>query len=296
MRTTQRVGPEVLADPGGAPSEYAVGEIQAEVNVTCRNTFLHISDDVGVEPEFVARSASAPPSVSGRGAQWRALAPGSLIKRPTIAYMSEQEGSFDTGAPAASRPAFSFSSEEPPRHPSEDAGAPGASPAQEPSDQREEEELDEASDEDDQRTTVMLRNLPEDINRNMLVDILNQEGFRASYDFVYLPLHFALQRNFGYAFINLVSSDEVRRFRRHFRGFGRWPVPRQNEAVVGYSSTFQGREANVERYRNSRLMHSSVADELRPAIYHNGERVEFPERTRRSTIPPPRPRKVKDRG
>merc|ERR1711988_700022 len=52
-------------------------------------------------------------------------------------------------------------------------------------------------------------------------------------------------------------------------------------------STCQGLDANVERYRNSPLMHHSVPEECKPAVYdYTGVEAVFPEPTK--SIPKPR--------
>merc|ERR1719189_481673 len=40
------------------------------------------------------------------------------------------------------------------------------------------------------RTTVMLRNLPDNYTRDMLIDFLETNGFGDAYDFLYLPIDF----------------------------------------------------------------------------------------------------------
>merc|ERR1711862_380377 len=55
-------------------------------------------------------------------------------------------------------------------------------------------------------TTVMLRNVPNNISRESLLALLDRSGFEGQYDFVYLPIDFARQSNLGYAFINLVAG------------------------------------------------------------------------------------------
>merc|ERR1719321_875490 len=56
------------------------------------------------------------------------------------------------------------------------------------------------------RTTVMLRNIPNNYTRAKLLELLDKEGFLACYDFIYLPMDFKRNANLGYAFLNLVSA------------------------------------------------------------------------------------------
>merc|ERR1712190_490322 len=77
----------------------------------------------------------------------------------------------------------------------------------------------------------------------------------------------------------MVTPRYAERFLEHFQGFDRWPEGDTRRAVVHMSEALQGLEEQIERYRNSPLMHPSVPDELRPAVYSRGLRVRFPEPT-----------------
>merc|ERR1719210_2751687 len=89
-----------------------------------------------------------------------------------------------------------------------------------------------ASESEGPMTTVMLRNLPEVFTRDMLLEMLDSNGFTFCYDFVDLPLDFGSRRSFGYAFVNLVSPEEACRFVEDFQGFDRWVVPCEKIADV----------------------------------------------------------------
>jgi len=106
-----------------------------------------------------------------------------------------------------------------------------------------------------ERTTLMLRNLPNDYTRSMLLSMLDEEGFAGKYDFVYLPIDFASGAGVGYAFINMVSHQDAERFRVHFTGFTRWAFPSRKVAEVAWSNPNQGLAVHIERYRNSPVMH-----------------------------------------
>lgn len=126
----------------------------------------------------------------------------------------------------------------------------------------------------------MLRNLPNDYNRSMLLSLLDEQGFAGKYDFVYLPIDFASGAGVGYAFINMVSHQAAEQFRVHFTGFTTWAFPSRKVAEVAWSNPNQGLAVHIERYRNSTVMHPSVCDEYKPALFANGFRVPFPPPTR----------------
>lgn len=138
------------------------------------------------------------------------------------------------------------------------------------------------------RTTLMFRNLPECFSRSRLEELLNQEGFRGSYDFLYTPGDHATGICCGYAFVNLVTEQAAQRFEEHFQGFSDWPEATLRRGFVQASEAVQGLEEQIERYRNSPVMHPSVHDDARPAIYRGGVRATFPS----PTVPlvPPRAR------
>lgn len=129
---------------------------------------------------------------------------------------------------------------------------------------------------DEMRTTVMLRNLPNNYARAMVLNMLDEEGFKGEFNFFYLPIDFKSCACLGYAFVNLVDPSVVPRFWRTFSGYSRWALPSRKACGVSWSGPHQGLEAHVERYRNSPVMHPSVADECKPVIFQAGQRVPFP--------------------
>jgi len=135
------------------------------------------------------------------------------------------------------------------------------------------------------RTTVMLRHLPQDLSRDQLVEILENAGFKGKFDFLYLPRHMASQGNLGYAFVNVTSPDVLPGFWAALNGFRKWPIVWKRPCKVSWSVPFQGVEEHKERYRNSRLLHSSVPDEIRPILLQDGVRVDFPPPTRALRAP-----------
>mmetsp|Transcript_37866 Transcript_37866/g.81971 ORF Transcript_37866/g.81971 Transcript_37866/m.81971 type:complete len:278 (-) Transcript_37866:145-978(-) len=138
---------------------------------------------------------------------------------------------------------------------------------------------------DGTRTTVMLRNLPNDYSREMLLALLDDEGFAGSYDFVYYPVDFHRWAGFGYAFVNMVSPAEAMRVRQVMQGFSRWEVPSQKVIDVCWGNPLQGLAACVERYRNSPVMHEAVPDKFKPVIFCSGVRMPFPPPTKRIRNP-----------
>lgn len=125
-------------------------------------------------------------------------------------------------------------------------------------------------------TTVMMRNLPNNYSRDMLLELMDSRGFAGLYDFVYLPVDFSTRSGLGYAFVNLTDAATALLFWRVFESFCDWSIPSRKVCILTWSDPIQGLDANVERYRSSPVMCETVPDEFKPAIFSQGERVHFP--------------------
>lgn len=131
-----------------------------------------------------------------------------------------------------------------------------------------------------EKTTVMLRNLPNNYTREMFLQMLDENGLKGQYDFVYLPCDFYHDANLGYAFVNMVDASAVFLAWKAFQDFSDWSLPSAKVCQVVWSGPHQGFEAHVERYRNSPLMHQNVPDVFKPMIFRNGKRQPFPKPTK----------------
>jgi len=139
-------------------------------------------------------------------------------------------------------------------------------------------------------TTIMLRNLPNDYNRDLLCELLDEEGFSGRYNFVYLPMDFQRWAGFGYAFVNMLDHEAALDAWNHLSGFSKWKVVGSNKVCeVCWGAPLQGLVAHRERYRNSPVMHPEIPDHFKPALFEDGQRISFPAPTQR--IRPPRTRR-----
>jgi len=125
------------------------------------------------------------------------------------------------------------------------------------------------------RTTLMMRNLPNSYSRAMVIAMLDEEGFAGKYDFLYLPIDFKSRAGLGYAFVNLLRPEFVDEFWKRFDGFTRWVVRSRKVCAVAWGAP-QGLEAQIERYRNSPVMHGRVPEDFKPAMFVRGKMVCFP--------------------
>jgi len=115
----------------------------------------------------------------------------------------------------------------------------------------------------------MLRNIPNKFTRDELVRIIMLKMGRASgvcFDFFYLPTDFRSRCNFGYAFINMTSGENVDKFFRLFNGanltsFAQGIVAGSSKSNPRYAkicqvsfARIQGLGENVRRLMNSPIM------------------------------------------
>lgn len=146
----------------------------------------------------------------------------------------------------------------------------------------------------DERTTVMLKNIPFHYTRDMVCAELEKRGLGDAYDYLYLPMERSSGHNFGYMFINFRSPEKCSDFAAAFHGVpvkDCFPGGKTGKLCEVRTARAQGLHANLERLRaqgwGSRL---SDREEWQPLFLGcDGRRVpleELPE----SAPPEPRPR------
>mmetsp|Transcript_56076 Transcript_56076/g.103781 ORF Transcript_56076/g.103781 Transcript_56076/m.103781 type:complete len:450 (-) Transcript_56076:124-1473(-) len=151
---------------------------------------------------------------------------------------------------------------------------------------------------DEEKTTLMLRNIPNNYTRADMLDLLDtlrdDDGVALAtrYDFFYLPIDFGSNRGKGFAFVNLVSNSDALRAWQMLDNFSGWKGSSTKcLKVVWALDEYQGLAANIEHYRNNEVMHPAWDDSVRPLVFENGVPVAFPGPTEK--IPTPRRRRGK---
>jgi hypothetical protein len=137
----------------------------------------------------------------------------------------------------------------------------------------------------DTRTTLMLRNLPNDYTRDMVIGLLNKMGLSGHFDFFYLPTDFNSNAGLGYAFVNGVTHEDALTLWKVLQGFSDWEMPSQKVLEVSWSEISQGLDAHIERYRDSSVMHPDVPQEFKPVVFQQGVPQMFPAATKQIRAP-----------
>merc|ERR1719410_707439 len=136
------------------------------------------------------------------------------------------------------------------------------------------------------RATLMIRNLPLDYTRDLLISQLDGVGFSGKYSFVYVPFDFSLRRGLGYALVSTCSRRSAKELSECLCGIR--PVgsaPEDEPCAASWSEPCRTLEEHIERYRNSPVMHERMPDEIKPAIFANGQRIAFPPPTKPIRLP-----------
>lgn len=103
-------------------------------------------------------------------------------------------------------------------------------------------------------TTVMMRNLPNKYTQQMLLEELQDAGFRfhADFDFFYLPMDHSNAANLGYCFINFNETSMANAFAAAFQG-KKMRRFNSNKTVVVMPASIQGYERNYAYYASTRV-------------------------------------------
>ncbi|XP_047306514.1 protein MEI2-like 6 [Impatiens glandulifera] len=110
------------------------------------------------------------------------------------------------------------------------------------------------------KTTLMIRNIPNQIRRHEFVDYLNKQisqqqknsdSVQIQFDFLYLPMDFRKHNNLGYAFVNFTSEAAAGRVREMLDNF-KWETYYRSVKVCKIDwGRIQGKDALVRRFVNT---------------------------------------------
>ena len=98
----------------------------------------------------------------------------------------------------------------------------------------------------------MIRNIPNKYTKEMMLKTLNK-SFKGKFDFFYLPIDFQNNCNVGYAFINFLTTENVRDFYKEFQG-KKWEKFNSEKICEVKYAKFQGSTSLFNHFKNSRVM------------------------------------------
>ena len=111
--------------------------------------------------------------------------------------------------------------------------------------------LEKIINETDQRTTLMIKNIPRNIIQSFLMEIINKK-FKNLFNFFYLPIDFIKKENAGYAFINFKNSKHIVDFYIEFNEKP-WPFCQNRKCFISYAR-IQGFRAITQHFSSSNIM------------------------------------------
>ena len=122
--------------------------------------------------------------------------------------------------------------------------------------------LEKIINETDQRTTLMIKNVPRNIMQSFLMDLINKK-FQNFFNFFYLPIDFIKKENAGYAFINFKNSKHIVDFYIEFNEKP-WPFCKNRKCFISYAR-IQGFRAITQHFSSSNIMNVDNV-EVKPYI------------------------------
>ncbi|GAB2214062.1 hypothetical protein Drorol1_Dr00018396 [Drosera rotundifolia] len=130
---------------------------------------------------------------------------------------------------------------------------------------------------EDNRTTLMIKNIPNKYTSKMLMATID-ERHQGTYDFIYLPIDFKNNCNVGYAFINMVDPNNIIPFYETFDG-KKWEKFNSEKVASLKYGRIQGKQALIAHFQNSSLMNEDKR--CQPILFHTdgpnaGEQISFP--------------------
>ena len=133
---------------------------------------------------------------------------------------------------------------------------------------------------EDKRTSIMIKNIPNKFTGELLLNIINQ-NFKNAYNIFILPADNNKNKNYGYAFINFVSSYFIPYFYSLFDG-KMWSKTNSKKICEITYSKIQGRKNLMTHYpgkivyHNENLKYNSEQKYIIPNEYKNLFNQAFP--------------------
>ncbi|MCQ2819482.1 MAG: hypothetical protein MJ252_19640 [archaeon] len=114
----------------------------------------------------------------------------------------------------------------------------------------------------DQRTTIMIKNIPRKISQKYLIMLFN-ETYEDEFNFFYLPIDFSKGINVGYAFMNFRNCRKIIQFYLEYNEKP-WPFNKKTKCYISYAR-IQGFKSIAQHFEKSNIMNQSK-EEFKPFI------------------------------
>jgi RNA recognition motif-containing protein len=135
-------------------------------------------------------------------------------------------------------------------------------------------EAEQAMQECSPRTTLVVRKLGKSSSVKEFMELLDQAGFAAQYDFVYVPRHFTKGSSFGFAILNFVNDvlasealDKIAMGALSANGA---------TLTAEWSEGTQGLSALIAKDRDNRVMEEGMPESFRPVVLSEGVPIAYP--------------------
>lgn len=116
----------------------------------------------------------------------------------------------------------------------------------------------------DFRTTLMIKNIPNNVTQIKLLEKINKY-FQGTYNFFYLPIDFNKKLNAGYAFINFKNPKTIVKFCEQFEGKP-WGFDHDTKKICYISyARIQGFKCISDHFKRSSIM-KQVDEKIKPII------------------------------
>ena len=109
---------------------------------------------------------------------------------------------------------------------------------------------------EDKRTSIMIKNIPNKFTKDILLNIIDQ-NFSGAYDIFILPTDMSKNKNFGYAFINFISSYYIPNFYYMFNG-KKWSNTNSEKVCQITYSKIQGKSNLILHYPSKSVFQNDV--------------------------------------
>jgi len=98
----------------------------------------------------------------------------------------------------------------------------------------------------EEKTTILVRNVPCQYKQDQLLEELLQAGWKIN--FLYLPIRKSMKGNAGFVFINFETHEEAEAFLEKHQGYKFERNPNSKKRAVCDWAKMQGYEANIQFY------------------------------------------------